>query len=86
MENKHYWILRVALIVLAVLLILVPVTIVEATGNGFSALVCRIFLSGSLLSLIASIWAAKDWKNKEKRFFRGTVSIGLLIVLVSLWR
>jgi hypothetical protein len=42
-------------------------------------------ISTSILSLVAATWLGTDQKNKDKRFAKGAVCIGLLIVLISVW-
>ncbi len=81
-NTKH---LRIMLVILAIALVVIPVMIVGITGNGFGKIVSHMMISLSILSLIGAIMLGADKKNKYKFYFKAGVSIGLLIVLVSLW-
>ncbi len=77
--------LRIGLIALAIALVLIPVIIVGITGNGLGEIVSHTLVSLSILTLIGAILLGADKKEKYKFFFKIGVSIGLLIVLVSVW-
>jgi len=77
--------LRILLAVLSGGLIAVPIIIVGITDNGFGALTSHILISLSILSAIAAVLLGLDPKNKNKTFFKICVSIGLFIVMLSLW-
>ena len=82
MNKKH---LRILLLCLAAALILIPLAIVGITGNGFGELVSHLLVSASLLSVIAATLLDLDRKNQNKFFLKMGITIGLLIVLVSIW-
>ena len=77
--------LRVILLILALAVVLIPIIIVGITGKGLGELASHLLISTSILSLVAATWLGPDQKNKDKRFAKGAVCIGLLIVLISVW-
>ena len=77
--------LRMLLIILAVAVILVPTMIVGITGNGLGETTSHLLISASIAFLIATTLLGLDRENKNKFFTKIGVSIGLLIVLVSVW-
>ena len=77
--------LRMLLIILAVAVILVPTMIVGITGNGLGETTSHLLISASIAFLIATTLLGLDRENKNKLFTKIGVSIGLLIVLVSVW-
>ena len=77
--------LRILLIILAVAVILVPAMIVGITGNGLGETASHLLISASIAFLIATTLLGLDRGNKNKFFAKIGVSIGLLIVLVSVW-
>ena len=77
--------MRVVLIILAVSLVLIPIMIVGITGNGLGELVSHVLISASILSVIGAVLIGINRQNKNKLFAKLGVSIGLLIVLLSLW-
>ena len=77
--------LRILLIILAVAVVLIPIMIVGLTGKGFGATASHLLVSFSIVSLIATTLLGLDRRNKNKFFSKIGVSIGLLIVLISVW-
>jgi hypothetical protein len=77
--------LRILLIILAVVVILVPTMIVGITGNGLGETTSHLLISASIAFLIATTLLGLDRGSKNKFFTKIGVSIGLLIVLVSVW-
>ena len=83
--KKQLTIIRVVLIILAVCLVLIPMMIVGITGNGLGELISHVLISASILSFIGAVLIGINRQNKNKLFARLGISIGLLIVLLSLW-
>ena len=83
--KKRLTMMRVVLIILAVYLVLIPIMIVGITGNGLGELVSHVLISASILSVIGAVLIGINRQNKNKLFAKLGVSIGLLIVLLSLW-
>ena len=83
--KKRLTMMRVVLIILAVSLVLIPIMIVGITGNGLGELVSHVLISASILSVIGAVLIGINRQNKNKLFAKLGVSIGLLIVLLSLW-
>ena len=77
--------LRIALVVLAIVLITVPVAIVSMTGNGWDEMSAKILISLSISSLIGTTLLGLDRNNKNKFYVKIGVSVGLLLVLLSQW-
>ena len=77
--------LRILLIILAVAVVLIPIMLVEITGKGFGETTSHLLVSFSIVSLIATTLLGLDRRNKNKFFSKIGVSIGLLIVLISVW-
>lgn len=77
--------LKIILIILAIAVVLIPIMIVSITGNGLGEVVSHTLISLSILSFIGAILLGADKKDKNKFFFKMIASIGLLIVLVSIW-
>ena len=77
--------LRIILIALAIALVLIPSIVVSLTGNGLGEIISHTLISLSILSAIAAIMLGADKKDKNKFFFKVGASVGLLIVLVSIW-
>lgn len=76
--------IRLILIIAAPSLILVPLIIVSITDQGFGELTSQILVSSSILCAISAIMLRTGKKNKDVIFAKCCVSIGLLIVLISL--
>ena len=83
--NKHLHYARIILVVIAIALVLIPIIIVSVTGNGFGELTSHALISLSILSLIGAVLIGINKQNKNRYFVKIIVSIGLLIVLISLW-
>ena len=77
--------LRVLLVLCSVAAVLIPIGIVGITGQGFGATISHLLVSVSIVSLIAATLLGLDRGNKNRFFVKIGVSIGLLIVLVSVW-
>ena len=77
--------LRMILVVLAVAVVAIPAMIVGITGKGFGATVSHLLISVSIALLIAVTLLGIDPKDKNKFFGKIGISIGLLIVLISVW-
>lgn len=77
--------IRLILIIAALSLILVPLVIVSITYQSFGELTSQILVSSSILCSISAIMLCTGKKNKDVIFAKCCVSIGLLIVLISLW-
>ena len=77
--------LQIILIILAVAVVLIPTMIVGITNQGLGKTVSHGLISVSIVSLITATLLGLDPKNKSKFFSKIGVSIGLLIVLVSVW-
>ena len=84
MKNR-FFMLRTVLIILAIAFIMIPITIVGITGNGLGELSANLLISASILSLIGAILIGLDKSKKNKFYSTLGVSIGLLIILLSLW-
>ena len=82
-KQLHY--LRIFLIAASIALVLIPLSIVSITGNGFGELVSHILISASILCIIGAVLIGIDKQNKNQHFVKLGVSAGLLIVLLSLW-
>lgn len=82
MNIKH---LRIILLILAVAVVLIPIAIVGITGKGFGELVSHLLVSLSIVLFMAATLLGLDRKNKDKFFWKIGISIGLLIVLISVW-
>ena len=76
---------RLILIILSVALVGIPLFIVSITDQGFGELASRILVSVSILCAIAAIMLGTNKKNKDMFFAKSSISIGLLIVLASIW-
>lgn len=83
MKNiKH---IRIILLILAAAVVLIPTMIVGITGNGLGAVVSHSLISLSIGLVIAATLLGLDSKRKDKFFTKIGISIGLVIVLISLW-
>lgn len=82
MNNKR---LRIILLCFAAAVVLIPITIVSITGNGFGELISHLLVSLSIISLIGATLLGLDRSKKSKFFQKIGVAIGLLIVLVRVW-
>lgn len=83
--KKQLRYLRIFLIATAIALVFIPLIIVSITGNGFGELVSHILVSLSILCVIGAVVIGIDKQNKNQYFVKLGVSVGLLIVLLSLW-
>ena len=77
--------LRILFVILAIALVLIPIMIVGITDQGFGSTASHLLVSASIASLIAATILGLDRRNKAKFFTEIGMSIGLLIVLISLW-
>ena len=78
-------IIRLILVSLSVALVGIPLIIVSITDQGFGELPSQILVYSSLLCTISAIMLGTKKENKGLLFAKSSVSIGLLIVLISLW-
>lgn len=78
---KH---MRIILISVAIAIVLIPIMIVGITGNGLGEVVSHTLISLSIALLVGATLLGINRQDKTF-FFKVGVSIGLLIVLLSVW-
>ncbi len=82
MKQKY---LRIILLYFAAAILIIPITIVNITGNGFGELISHSLVSLSILSCIGVTLLGLDRSKQNIFFLKIGTAIGLLIVLISIW-